>query len=132
MRSATSGSLPHGQAYDSDEDIQYRSADEKETKLVPNKPSKPHKVTQKKKTEQDNFAHWLKNNRTALSAKPAENPTSQQEESLRYMVKSWEGGEKIIGAPRDYQLELFERAKKENTIAVLDTGRSSLMLCYVN
>ena len=29
---------------------------------------------------------------------------------------------KIITDPREYQLELFERAKSENIIAVLDTG----------
>ena len=28
----------------------------------------------------------------------------------------------IINSPREYQLELFERAKKQNIIAVLDTG----------
>ena len=28
----------------------------------------------------------------------------------------------IITGPREYQLELFERAKQENTIAVLPTG----------
>lgn len=28
----------------------------------------------------------------------------------------------IITDPRDYQIELFERAKKQNVIAVLDTG----------
>jgi endoribonuclease Dicer len=28
----------------------------------------------------------------------------------------------VITDPREYQVELFERAKKENTIAVLDTG----------
>lgn len=28
----------------------------------------------------------------------------------------------IISDPREYQMELFERAKKENVIAVLDTG----------
>jgi len=29
----------------------------------------------------------------------------------------------IITDPREYQVELFERAKKQNIIAVLDTGR---------
>lgn len=28
----------------------------------------------------------------------------------------------IVNDPREYQLELFERAKKQNIIAVLDTG----------
>jgi endoribonuclease Dicer len=28
----------------------------------------------------------------------------------------------VITDPREYQIELFERAKAENTIAVLDTG----------
>ena len=27
-----------------------------------------------------------------------------------------------ISNPREYQIELFERAKKQNTVAVLDTG----------
>ena len=30
--------------------------------------------------------------------------------------------EKIISSPREYQTELFERAKQKNIIAVLDTG----------
>lgn len=29
----------------------------------------------------------------------------------------------IITDPREYQLELFEKAKKQNIIAVLDTGK---------
>jgi endoribonuclease Dicer len=36
----------------------------------------------------------------------------------------------IITNPREYQTELFERAKKQNTIAVLDTGkRIHLPMC---
>jgi endoribonuclease Dicer len=31
--------------------------------------------------------------------------------------------ENIICSPREYQVELFERAKTRNTIVVLDTGR---------
>ena len=32
----------------------------------------------------------------------------------------------IITDPREYQLELFEKAKKQNIIAVLDTGQYSV------
>ena len=32
----------------------------------------------------------------------------------------------IIGDPREYQIELFERAKKQDIIAVLDTGEAYL------
>jgi endoribonuclease Dicer len=33
--------------------------------------------------------------------------------------------------PREYQLELFERAKKENTIAVLDTGSGKTFIAVL-
>ena len=32
----------------------------------------------------------------------------------------------IISDPREYQVELFERAKNQNVIAVLDTGMSPI------
>lgn len=42
-------------------------------------------------------------------------------------LMSKQNSKKIITDPRDYQLELFEKAKTQNVIAVLDTGRQSQM-----
>ncbi|KAF2396627.1 dicer-like protein 1 [Trichodelitschia bisporula] len=36
-----------------------------------------------------------------------------------------------IADPRDYQIDLFERAKKENTIAVLDTGSGKTLIAVL-
>ncbi|TKX27681.1 dicer-like protein [Elsinoe australis] len=39
--------------------------------------------------------------------------------------------EHIIDDPREYQLELFERAKQQNTIAVLDTGTGKTLIAVL-
>lgn len=48
-------------------------------------------------------------------------PTAADENlSIRELMRKAQS--QIITDPREYQLELFERAKKQNIIAVLDTG----------
>lgn len=107
---------------DSDDERANRSEDEDASHLVQNEPRKPRKISQKKKIEQASFGLWLEANRDKLSKKP-ENRITDNDQSVGYLVKSWEG-QKIINNPRDYQMELFQRAKEKNTIAVLDTGKS--------
>ena len=46
--------------------------------------------------------------------------------SIRNLMSKQESNV-IISNPREYQVELFEKAKQQNIIAVLDTG-----LCYLN
>ena len=50
-------------------------------------------------------------------------PEDEAHQSARWLVNQSENRE-IISSPREYQTELFERAKEKNIIAVLDTGVS--------
>lgn len=52
-------------------------------------------------------------------------PEDEARQSARWLVNQAENRE-IISSPREYQTELFERAKEKNIIAVLDTGTSRL------
>ncbi|KAI2472966.1 hypothetical protein F4781DRAFT_443323 [Annulohypoxylon bovei var. microspora] len=49
------------------------------------------------------------------------------EKSMYLLVREAES-EKIISSPREYQTELFERAKQKNVIAVLDTGTGKTLI----
>ncbi|KAH8808722.1 hypothetical protein F5884DRAFT_793130 [Xylogone sp. PMI_703] len=49
---------------------------------------------------------------------------------MRWLVKQSESQE-IISSPRDYQVELFERAKEKNIIAVLDTGSGKTLIAVL-
>jgi hypothetical protein len=65
---------------------------------------------------------------TSKQSKAEKNPSTGDEaqQSTRWLIDQSEK-QQIISSPRDYQIELFERAKDKNIIAVLDTGSSSII-----
>lgn len=68
------------------------------------------------------FSQWLEARQTASAAHmlSVEGVTSSSCEPEATKPR------RIIASPREYQMELFEKAKEQNTIVVLDTGNQRL------
>ncbi|KAI0595071.1 RNase3 domain-containing protein [Biscogniauxia sp. FL1348] len=57
----------------------------------------------------------------------SESVEANEQKSMSWLVREAERA-KIIASPREYQVELFERAKQKNIIAVLDTGTGKTLI----
>ncbi|RDL30338.1 Uncharacterized protein BP5553_10216 [Venustampulla echinocandica] len=57
-------------------------------------------------------------------------PGDEANQSKRWLVNQSESRQ-IISSPREYQVELFERAKEKNIIAVLDTGSGKTLIAVL-
>ncbi|KAL8371967.1 hypothetical protein RB595_001670 [Gaeumannomyces hyphopodioides] len=104
------------------------------TELIAGAPSKPRKISEKKRADNAIFESWVERNKVRLSqassnAKPNDKGGSTELESDPTADKpSRPQGMRVIEGPREYQIELFERAKQKNTIAVLDTGTGKTLI----
>ena len=67
---------------------------------------------------------------TKEEVKTAIQNANDEELSIRLLMSKQESNV-IITDPREYQVELFERAKKQNTIAVLDTGSGKTLIAVL-
>ena len=83
------------------------------------------KFTNRKRQDIRNFEVWVSQAQREVTknVKGKLKTRNVQLTSVATIVASnHQVGEKIIQKPREYQLELFEKAKQKNTIIVLDTG----------
>ena len=91
----------------------------------PRKEDHPTRVVTKRRV-QDNlfFSQWVRDQQGEIEQSNPLRFTRGDDQSVTSLVRQAES-QKIINSPREYQVELFEKAKQKNIIAVLDTGMYS-------
>ncbi|CAI6082779.1 unnamed protein product [Clonostachys chloroleuca] len=93
-------------------------------------PENPREISEKKRRDLAIFEAWANENQRELS-KPMEELAKEAEKlSLSRMFDDG-GTRKIIASPREYQTDLFERAKDKNIIVVLDTGSGKTLIAVL-
>lgn len=91
-------------------------------------------ISERRRAQKAIFDAWLTSDaaQQALRSKTRDSKiadVADEEQSIQSLMLQ-QGG-KIIKNPREYQQELFERAKKDNTIAVLDTGSGKTLIAVL-
>nr|AAP21615.1 truncated SMS-3 [Neurospora crassa] len=90
---------------------------------------KPKKISAKKLADTAAFNSWIEEHQETLARDQRKAAIeAARVAGVDVLPAIGFDSERIITSPREYQVELFERAKQQNTIAVLDTGKF-LTLC---
>jgi endoribonuclease Dicer len=108
-----------------------REDDDGTKKWVVNAPPKPRKISERKRADNAAFDVWIEENQQNLASGLDKFIVDDDDKTFQSLIRDFEN-KRIITNPRDYQLELFELAKTQNTVAVLDTGEISLRSLLVD
>ncbi|OTB08273.1 hypothetical protein M426DRAFT_71360 [Hypoxylon sp. CI-4A] len=94
--------------------------------VLPSEAERPRKTT-RKVVDNLQFSQFMRDHQEKIyNSVPAS--TLKDDEKSKYLLMQEAESEKIISSPREYQTELFERAKQKNIIAVLDTGTGKTLI----
>ncbi|KAL7627847.1 Dicer-like protein 1 [Parahypoxylon ruwenzoriense] len=106
-------------------DIQDESSSEED---VPSpKEAIETKPTTRKVFDNLKFSQFMRDHQERIYASVPSLSIRDEDRSMSWLVREAES-ERIILSPREYQTELFERAKQKNIIAVLDTGTGKTLI----
>lgn len=94
---------------------------------------KQRKMTERKhrlNSVAENYLQELNQKALTEGKKVSMQPEEEAQQSARWLVHQSENRQ-IISSPREYQIELFEKAKEKNVIAVLDTGSGKTLIAVL-
>ncbi|KAK2013126.1 RNase3 domain-containing protein [Colletotrichum eremochloae] len=91
-------------------------------------PEQPRKISEKKRRDHAKFQSWIESNQDKVLEAGPDAPKEPNLGSVAHLMKQENDRFRIIQTPREYQIELFERAKSKNTIVVLDTGSGKTLI----
>ncbi|KAI5363134.1 putative ribonuclease III domain, helicase, dicer dimerization domain-containing protein [Septoria linicola] len=89
---------------------------------------------EKRRAQRAIFDSWITSSAGQQALKPKTKKPADaldDNQSIHSLLASQQRGAQIVKNPREYQIELFERAKQQNTIAVLDTGSGKTLIAVL-
>lgn len=128
----SSEDMPNGDMVDLD--VQAPSDSDSNVSEESNDPSSgTPKVSDRRRAQNMKFSSWLSQRAEKVTKEQVKTVIENADEemlSVRQLMAKQESNI-IITDPRDYQVELFEKAKKQNIIAVLDTGSGKTLIAVL-